>query len=582
MSQKKQESFFSIVSNLIERDAKGFLSLLGLVIFESLLVFGTVLAIIPMSEFLLDPDMKNPSRLTFILKNFFTSIGISPSFWVFGGFFVTVNFLKGLTEVFVAYFILKIKYKLLRQIYTDLLSSIFKAEWIFFSKIKLGSLLNSLSTELPRVGDTVGHITSLIAQILQLIIYISIPLYINFKMTIIVLLFFLSFFIFLRILNKISYSLGKQNTQTANKTLSFLTEAISSLKLIFSYSKQANTKSAYFKLFDKHVDITLRSQVLSIIITKIFLPLLMLGVVISVGYSLSTGIVFSEAVAVMWSLLLSLPVCISIFQLSVSFKNFVNSFEQIKNIMKEAKKHPLKLSNLTVKKFDKQMMLKNVYFSYPGRNSTLRNVNLSIKKNKITALVGSSGSGKSTILDLVMGLQKPLKGKIYIDEKDISTINLEKYRNIIGIVPQEPFLLEISIKDNLLWGLQENHSVTEQHVWKALKLAKADDFIKKLPKGINTIVGSRGNSLSGGQKQRVALARALIRKPEILILDEATSSLDEKSEQIIINALKKISKKTTILIVTHKISLLKNVDTVYVVENGKVKKSINRNLIIKL
>ena len=142
---------------------------------------------------------------------------------------------------------------------------------------------------------------------------------------------------------------------------------------------------------------------------------------------------------------------------------------------------------------------------------------------------------------------------------------------MIGIVPQEPFLLETTIKQNLLWGLQEDKLINDSDIWEALKLARADDFIKKFPKKINTIVGPRGNSLSGGQKQRIVLARALIRKPKILILDEATNSLDEQSEQIIINALKKISKKTTIIMVTHNVKLLKNTDKFYLIENGLIK-----------
>ena len=572
MKSNSKGLFFSTISNLIEKDAKGFFILLILVIFQSFLVLGSILAIIPLSEYLLDPEMKNPSKITYILKNLFQNFDITPSFWIFGIFFVATNFLKGLTEIFVGYFILKVKYSLLRKIYAELLETIFKAEWKFFSKIKLGSLLNSLTSELPRVGDTVGHVTSLIAQIFQLIIYISIPLIINFKMTLIVLIFFFSLFFFLKIINKVSYKLGVQNTDTANKSLSFLTEAISSLKLIFSYSKQTETKKTYFKFFDKHVDITIQAQTLSIIISKIFLPLLMLGVIISVGYSLNSEIIFSEVVAVMWSLLLALPVCVSIFQLSVSFKNFVNSFDQIKNIITKAKKHPLKLSTFQIKNFHKEISFKNIFFSYPGRKVTLKNINISIKKNNITALVGPSGSGKSTIVDLIMGLQKPNKGKVLIDNKDIFSLNLKQYRDMIGIVPQEPFLLETTIKQNLLWGLQEDKLINDSDIWEALKLARADDFIKKFPKKINTIVGPRGNSLSGGQKQRIVLARALIRKPKILILDEATNSLDEQSEQIIINALKKISKKTTIIMVTHNVKLLKNTDKFYLIENGLIKK----------
>jgi ABC-type bacteriocin/lantibiotic exporter with double-glycine peptidase domain len=571
--KKVKLTFFLVTNNLIKKDLKRFTLLLLLILFQSLLVFASVIAIIPISEYLMDPEMKKVSKFTGFLNSTFLFFNITTSFWVFGFFFIFINLFKAIIEIFTNYFILKIKYNLLRQVYKDLLDSIFRAEWVFFSKIKLGSLFNTLSSELPRVGDTLGHITSLIAQIIQLLIYIAIPLYINFKMTIIVILISSVFFIFLSFLNKISYKLGLQNTQTANKTFTFLTESIAALKLIFSYSKQENTKLSYFKFFDTHVDITIRSQILSIIVTKVFLPFLMLAVVISVGFSLINGIILSEAIAVMWSLLLSIPVCVSIFQLSVSFKNFVNSFEQVEIIKKEARNYPIQNSHIIVKNFKKNISLKKVYFNYLGRTQLLKNININIQKNSITAIVGNSGSGKSTILDLIMGLQKPSRGNIFLDNHNLSKINLEEYRDIIGIVPQESFLLETSIKENLIWGVKNKDNILDKDIWNALRLSNSLDFIKELPKKLDTLISVRGSNLSGGQRQRLALARALIRKPKILVLDEATSSLDEDSENIIIKALKKIAKNTTIIIVTHKLSILNNVDKIFYVKNGRVVKN---------
>ena len=169
--KKNKLTFFIVANNLIKKDLKRFTFLLFLILFQSLIVFVSVIAIIPLSEYLMDPEMKKVSKFTGFLNSTFLFFNITASFWVFGFFFIFINLFKGIIEIFTNYFILKIKYNLLRQVYKDLLDSIFGAEWIFFSKIKLGSLFNTLSSELPRVGDTLGHITSLIAQIIQLLIY---------------------------------------------------------------------------------------------------------------------------------------------------------------------------------------------------------------------------------------------------------------------------------------------------------------------------------------------------------------------------------------------------------------------------
>ena len=172
-----------------------------------------------------------------------------------------------------------------------------------------------------------------------------------------------------------------------------------------------------------------------------------------------------------------------------------------------------------------------------------------------------------------MGLQKPSAGNIFLDNHNLLKINLEEYRGIIGVVPQESFLLETSIKENLLWGVKNKDDILDKDIWNALRLSNSSDFVKELPKKLDTVISVRGSNLSGGQRQRLALARALIRKPKILVLDEATSSLDEDSENIIIKALNKIAKNTTIIIVTHKLSILNNVDKIFYVKNGRVVKN---------
>ena len=221
----------------------------------------------------------------------------------------------------------------------------------------------------------------------------------------------------------------------------------------------------------------------------------------------------------------------------------------------------------------------NVYFTYPNRPTTLKDLNLNLKKNEITALVGESGSGKSTILDLLLSLQKPSSGSLLVDGINISQINVESYRKKVGVVFQEPFLLEMSIKDNLKWFSSEIN-ISNEDIYSALDISNCTEFVNNLPQKMDTIIGERGSSLSGGQKQRIALARAIIRKPEILILDEPTSALDLDSEKFIINSLNKISGSMTIIIVTHKLSILRNVPNIFFLSEGKIIESGSYNELV--
>ena len=338
---------------------------------------------------------------------------------------------------------------------------------------------------------------------------------------------------------------------------------------MFSYYTQKKSKNKYLEYFDLHADVTLKSQTLSIFVSKIFLPLSLLSVIIAVAFAISNGVVLSQAAAVMWSLLMAVPILNSLFQSSISLKNFIPSFNQVREFNIESKKYPETKGRIKFNKLSDSISLKNVSFTYPNRDQTLKNINLEIKKNKITALVGESGSGKSTILDLILSLQKPTSGNVMLDKNDIKDIDIESYRKKIGIVFQEPFLLEMSIKENLTW-FSNNINYTDSEIYSALEISNCNEFIEKLPKKIDTVIGEKGSSLSGGQKQRIALARAIIRKPEILILDEPTSALDLESEKFIINSLNKISGSITIVIVSHKLSILKNIENIYFLSNGKI------------
>lgn len=214
---------------------------------------------------------------------------------------------------------------------------------------------------------------------------------------------------------------------------------------------------------------------------------------------------------------------------------------------------------------------RDVHFRYPTRpeQPVLRGLNLSIRPGQYVALVGASGCGKSTTIALLERFYDPLAGGVFIDGKEVSTLNINDYRSHIALVSQEPTLYQGSIRENILLGTPKE-DVSDAEIEFVCREANIYDFIVSLPEGFNTVVGSKGALLSGGQKQRIAIARALIRDPKILLLDEATSALDSESEHVVQAALDKAAKGRTTIAVAHRLSTIQKADIIYVFDQGRI------------
>lgn len=222
--------------------------------------------------------------------------------------------------------------------------------------------------------------------------------------------------------------------------------------------------------------------------------------------------------------------------------------------------------------FSRTIECRGITFGYREQDATpaLRDVSLTIRAHATTAIVGPSGAGKSTFADLLMGLLPPSSGELLVDEVPLSPERLQAWRNQIGYVAQETFLFHDTVRANLAWA---SPGADDGAVWRALEQAAAADFVRALPAGLDTIVGDRGVLLSGGERQRLSLARALLRQPQLLILDEATSSLDSENERRIQAAIDHLHEQTTIVVITHRLSTIRNADMIYVVERGRIVES---------
>lgn len=233
-----------------------------------------------------------------------------------------------------------------------------------------------------------------------------------------------------------------------------------------------------------------------------------------------------------------------------------------------------------LKKMEKGLSFNNVTYMYPGaKNPAIQEINLEIAKGETIALVGASGAGKSTLVDLVPRLIDPQEGKVLIDGIDLRDLDLSNLRKRIGIVSQQVFLFNGSIRENICYG---NQNVTEEQLRTACEQAFAMEFILSFEEGLDTIVGERGVMLSGGQRQRIAIARALLLNPEILILDEATSALDTESERLVQEALESLYKNRTVIIIAHRLSTVQIANRIFTMEDGKIVESGTHTELLQL
>jgi len=258
---------------------------------------------------------------------------------------------------------------------------------------------------------------------------------------------------------------------------------------------------------------------------------------------------------------------IQIVNIGTQISEAFAGLERMREVLGEITEDALDPEKIPIASIDGTVELRDVTFEYTEGVPVLRDVSLIAPAGKSIALVGPSGGGKSTLIGLVAAFQRPTEGALYVDGKPLDDLRLGDYRRFIGIVPQDSFLFADSIYDNIAMG---NPKATREEVLRAARIAHVDEFAERFDDKYDTIVGERGVKLSGGQKQRVAIARAIVANPRILILDEATSSLDSESEALIQDGLNALMKGRTTFVIAHRLSTIRNADQIVVIEDGRV------------
>jgi ABC-type bacteriocin/lantibiotic exporter with double-glycine peptidase domain len=390
----------------------------------------------------------------------------------------------------------------------------------------------------------------------------------------IVSVFFLFSFIFVFLIKKFLKKWGYQRQDHQENSIKFLQEGMRGIKELRIYNIEKNFLD-YFKFHTKkYLKIEENINFISIV-PKYYIELLgVISFVVVFGILFSNNYQYSEIILILGvfaaSALKILPSINKVINSIVKIKYSYSSVNLIYNEINLQKYfHKNKINNKLT--FKKNLTLYKVFFKHENNRSFLfKNINLKIPLNRIIGVFGESGSGKTTLIDLIIGFLKPNKGAIRADEKNINNY-LRSWQNNIGYVQQFSYFIEDTIKNNITLGLK-NESFDINRISECLKIVGLDKIIEKLPNNIETHISELGNNFSGGQRQRLSIARALYKDPSILVLDEATNSLDENSENTIIKNIIKSKKKRTIIIVTHKEKLKKYCDIVLEVNSQKIKK----------
>ena len=255
-------------------------------------------------------------------------------------------------------------------------------------------------------------------------------------------------------------------------------------------------------------------------------------------------------------------------ELGMIFDSFQKAMASFRRIMNLRDTNPtINDGEIELLELKNKISFENLNFEYVKDFPVLKNINIEIEKGKTTAIVGSTGSGKSTLIKLILRFYEKNSGKILFDEHEIESLSLESIRNKIGLVSQDVFLFEGSVFENIAYG---NIEANSEEVWNAARLSESDSFINDLPNKEDTIVGERGQKLSGGQRQRISIARAILKNPEILILDEATSAVDNETEAAIQESLETLKEGRTVIAIAHRLSTIRNADLIYVLEDGEI------------
>ncbi len=548
---------------------KAILVLTGLGFLSGILGGVGISAVVPLFSFVSDRGEGVSDPITKMFKGVFSILGIEFSLSIVIIILISVFVFKAVFLYIANLISARVALDYEAGTRSELFKHTMKANWPYLIDRKIGYLSQTIVEDVNMSAGLLVSISMVILSLTSLVAYTVVAIGISFYITLITILIGMGMFFILKPLFYRIRKLSKKAVLISKEVSHYINQHLIGSKAAKSMAveeKIVNSGMLYFKeLAESKMNLARYNNILGAFLEPLTLAVIIPTFLISYknpSFNIASFAAVLYLVQKIFSFVQSIQIRTSLINQSIPH------LISVVDCQAEAEKYREQFSGGADFNFKSVLKFENVGFNYNGvEKRALNNLNFIIKKGESVGLIGHSGSGKTTIVDLIMRLFNPVEGKITVDGINISEINLNKWRRSIGYVSQDIFLLNDTIANNIRFY---DDSVSYDNIIKAAKLANIYEFIMQQPKAFNTFVGERGLKLSAGQRQRIVLARVIARNPKILILDEATSALDNESEVSIQRALESLRGKVTMLIVAHRLTTLMDSDRLMVLDGGQI------------
>ncbi len=530
------------------------------------------------------------NNMYYYIQEFIVEYSASTALLVIGLFLAFMTFLKTGAYFLSSAMIIPIRTGIVRDIRNQLYHKITSLSLGFFSEERKGDIIARMSGDVQEVENSImSSLDMLFKNPILIVAYFTALVVISWQLTIFTILFVPGFGWFMGFVGR---KLKAQSTEAQSlwsDTMSMVEETLGGLRIIKAFCAESKMNAAFAKvngLYRDHImRVNIRQQMAhpmsEFLGTILIVIVLWFGGILVLDYGRIDGPTIIFYLVMLYSIINPLK---EFSKASYNIPKGLASMDRIDKILQAEIEIKDKENPAHISSFEHQIEFRNVSFAYTDHRNNelvyvLKNINLVIPKGKTVALVGQSGSGKSTMVDLIPRYYDVQEGEVLIDGINVKDLAVHDLRQLIGNVNQEAILFNASFKDNIRFGKTD---ATEEEIANAAKIANAYNFITQSEQGFDTNIGDRGGRLSGGQRQRVSIARAILKNPPILILDEATSALDTESERLVQDALEKLMKTRTTVAVAHRLSTIKNADEICVLHEGRiVERGTHEELIAK-